>query len=264
MAKALGGIYCTTREHPAVIVVATTDFELAHDLLAALRERAITATLAEPEAVVPPATTAVLTGTEDAVEAPAGVPVITGEVSEIREMIDRAVTGDAASDTPVVIGVDPGKMPGVAVVRGRQVLAVSVVDAAVAPALIRREFSRYESAVIKMGDGARLAGAQLLRALGDLPVQLVDETGTTPHVKGGTRAVGDAVAAINIANRPGRPADGVTFEPTAGEIDQIKARSRRISPDDRTLDTRRAAAVARGELTLKQALADHRAAGELS
>lgn len=247
-----------------MIVVATADFELAHDLLAALRDRSVPATLAEPDAAVPPATTAVLTGTDDAVVVPAGVPVITGDVSEIREMIDRALTGDAAADAPVVIGVDPGKMPGVAVVQGSQVLAVCVVDAAAAPALIRREYMRYDDAVIKIGDGARLAGAQLLRALADLPVQLVDETGTTPHMKGGTRAMGDAVAAVNIANRPGRPADGVAFEPTAGEIGQIKARSRRISPDDRTLDAKRAAAVARGELTLAEALADHRAAGEPS
>ncbi|PNW63846.1 UNVERIFIED_CONTAM: hypothetical protein BEN50_24740, partial [Euhalothece sp. KZN 001] len=174
-----------------MIVVATADFELAHDLLAALRDRSVPATLAEPDAAVPPATTAVLTGTDDAVVVPAGVPVITGDVSEIREMIDRALTGDAAADAPVVIGVDPGKMPGVAVVQGSQVLAVCVVDAAAAPALIRREYRRYDDAVIKIGDGARLAGAQLLRALADLPVQLVDETGTTPHMKGGTRAMGD-------------------------------------------------------------------------
>jgi hypothetical protein len=247
-----------------VIVVATADFELAHDLLAALRKRSIPARLVEPDTAVPPGTAAVLTGTDDAVDVTAGVPVIAGEVSEIRAMIDRAVSGEAVAEAPVVIGVDPGKMPGVAVVRGGQILAVSVVDAAAAPDLIRREYHRYDGAVIKLGDGARLAGARLLRALEDLPVQLVDETGTTPHMKGGTRAVGDAVAAVNIANRPGRWVDEIAFEPTAGEIGQIKARSRRVSPDDRTLDAARAAAVARGELSLEEALADHRASGDTS
>jgi hypothetical protein len=242
-----------------VIVVATADFELAHDLLAALRDRSMPVQLADPETPVPPGATAVLTGPNDRLEVPDSVPVVVGDVSEVRAMIDRAVTGDAASDAPVVIGVDPGKMPGVAVVRGGQVLAVSVVDAAAAPALIRQEYHRYDDAIIKLGDGARLAGARLLRALEGLRVLLVDETGTTPHMKGGTRAVGDAVAAVNIANRPGRRVEDLSFEPTPGEIGQIKVRSRQASPDDRTLDAERAAAVARGELSLEEALADHRA-----
>ena len=247
-----------------MIVVATADFELAHDLLAALRERSIPMQVARLEDPVPPETTAVLTGVDERVDAPAAVPVIRGDASQIRGMIDRAVQSEVDPSAPVVIGVDPGRMPGIAVVRGGQTLAVSVVEATEAPRVIRREYQRYDDAVIKLGDGARVEGGRLLRALEDLPVQLVDETGTTPHVAGGTRAMGDAVAAVNIANRPGRPVDDVDFEPTAGEIRQIKVRSRQVSSDDRTLDGERAAAVARGELTLAEALDDHRKAGESS
>ncbi len=247
-----------------MIVVATADFELAHDLLAALRVRSIPMQVARPEDPVPPGTTAVLTGADERVDAPAAVPIIRGDVSQIRGMIDRAVRDEAGPAAPVVIGVDPGRMPGIAVVRGGQTLAVSVVEAADAPRVIRREYQRYDDAVIKVGDGARVEGGRLLRALEDLPVQLVDETGTTPHVNRGPRAMGDAVAAVNIANRPGRRVDSVEFEPTVGEIRQIKVRSRQVSPDDRTLDGERAAAVARGELTLEEALDDHRKAGESS
>ena len=94
--------------------------------------------------------------------------------------------------------------------------------------------------------------------LDDVPVELVDETGTTPSLGAGARGMGDVLAAVNIARLEGERVDSREVDPTAGELQRIKTESRDRSDGDRTIDAGLARRVAAGELTLDEALSEHR------
>jgi len=70
--------------------------------------------------------------------------------------------------------------------------------------------------------------------------------------------MGDVLAAVNIARIEGDPVDSKTVDPTAGELQRIKDRSRKQSAGDRTIPETLARQVAAGELTVEEALAVHR------
>ncbi len=125
---------------------------------------------------------------------------------------------------------------------------------------IRGEVASEPDALVRVGDGARLHGARLVNELEDVAVELVDESGTTPSLGTGATGKGlaDVLAAVNIARREGEPVETRDVEPTAGEIQRVKNRSRELSDGDRTLDTDLARRVALGELDLSEALTRHR------
>ena len=70
--------------------------------------------------------------------------------------------------------------------------------------------------------------------------------------------MGDVLAAVNIARREGDRIEERDVEPTAGEIQLIKDRSRERSENDRAIDEVLARRVAAGELTVAEALERHR------
>ncbi|MCH7660925.1 MAG: hypothetical protein IH933_10215, partial [Euryarchaeota archaeon] len=112
--------------------------------------------------------------------------------------------------------------------------------------------------LVRIGDGARLRGATIINALDDVRIELVDETGTTPSLGTGTRGMGDVLAATNIARLEGEAIKRREIEPTDGELTTIKRRSREQSSENREIDTELARRVAHGELTIEEALAEHR------
>ncbi len=86
----------------------------------------------------------------------------------------------------------------------------------------------------------------------------MDETGTTPYLGRGARGMDDVLAAVNIARLEGEVVHERSFEPTAGELDVIKQRSRERSEENRTITEALARRVATGDLTLDEALERHR------
>jgi hypothetical protein len=70
--------------------------------------------------------------------------------------------------------------------------------------------------------------------------------------------MGDVLAAVNIARLEGERVDSREIDPTAGELQRIKDRSRQLSADDRSIDEGLARRVAAGDLTVEEALDEHR------
>ena len=244
-----------------MIVVATDDFEVYHDVVAELRERNVRFTTVVPDAELPENARVTIVGAgEDApdveletVHARSGAP---------RLAVDEAIELPRGGDGRTVVGIDPGDRPGIVVLSGETVVAAFQVPVDEAAEVVRRETADASDPLVRIGDGARLQGSKLIDRLGDLSVELVDETGTTPHLGTGARGMGDVLAAANIARRTGERVESREFEPTAGEIQVIKNRSRRRSDDGRTLPGALARRVALGELTMDEALARHRAHSE--
>ena len=213
-----------------MIVVATSDFEVYHGVVNELRERGAAFTTVEPDEPLPEGTTVVVTG------------------------------ADYAETFPNVktVGVDPGRKPGIAVLAGEMVVAAFQVPLSDAVDAIQREVAEAASPVVRIGDGARLQSSTLINDLEDVRVELVDETGTTPYLGTGARGMGDVLAAVNIARLEGEAVERREIEPTAGELQMIKDRAREHSETNRAIDEVLARRVAAGELTIEEALIQHR------
>jgi len=239
-----------------VIVVATDDFEVYHDVVAELRRRGSQFTTVSAGAALPEAADAVIVGPGE--EHDADVPVVEAEPDAPRRGVDDAMAALRTSEGRTVIGVDPGPNPGIAVLVDDLTVAVFHVPIDDAAATIDGEIDRGTDALVRIGDGARLHGARILEGLDDaVTVELVDETGTTPHLGAGGRGMGDVLAAVNIARRTGQEIEGRSIEPTDGELQLIKNRSRERSPENRTITEGLARMVATGRLTLDEAIAEH-------
>ena len=242
-----------------MIVVATENFELYHGVVNELRDRGVTFTTQEVGDPLDDRVELLVTGPEDDVhEAQLPVQVVRADPANPRRAVEEALAVLRGGDGRTVVGVDPGDRPGIAVLSGDTVVAAFQVPLAEAPEAVMAELEGTVDPLVRIGDGARLQGRRIVDGLGDVPVELVDETGTTPYLGTGARGMGDVLAAVNIARLEGESIDAREVEPTDGEIERIKRRSRETSDGERTISAALAERVAAGELTVEEALERHR------
>ncbi|WP_435062626.1 hypothetical protein [Halobaculum sp. EA56] len=244
-----------------MIVVVTEDFALYHAAVAELRDRGATFTTREPGADLPERAEVVVSAPEDGVsyrEAP--VEHVTTTAEDVRAGVEEALGGLRGGDDRLVVGVDPGERPGIAVLSGDTVVAAFHVPLSEAVETVLAEVEDEPDALVRVGDGDRLRSARIVNGLEDVAVELVDESGTTPTLGRGVagKGVADVLAAVNIARQEGEPVETREVEPTAGEIQRIKNESRDRSDGDLTIDDEAARRVALGEVTLAEAVDDHR------
>ena len=265
------------------VVVATENFELYHGVVNELRDRGVTFTTVEPGDSLPDSATVSIraegdeagldrertgdektdderTGDEKTDERP-DVETVVADPEDPRHAVDEALARLRSGEGRTIVGVDPGTRPGIAVLSGEVVVAAFHVPLADVAETVRREVEDAVDPVVRIGDGARLQGGQLVRELEDAPVELVDETGTTPYLGTGARGMGDVLAAVNIARLEGERVEGRDVNPTAGELQVIQNRSRERADDNREIDEELARRVAAGELTLEEAMEEHRNGG---
>jgi len=241
-----------------VIVVATGDFELYHDLVAALRERGLAFTTVEPGGDLPEGAAVLVRGADEPGPVPAEVEVVEAVPGEPRAAVDAVTAALDGRGGRTVVGVDPGDRPGVAVLEGETVTATFQVPPERVSEVVAEELADAENPLVRVGDGARRVGARIVDDLPDVPVELVDETGTTPYLGAGARGMGDVLAAVNIARREGEQVQSRDVDPTEGELRRIQDRSREVSGGDRTIGRDLARRVATGDLSVTEALAEHR------
>ena len=244
-----------------MIVVATDDFEVYHGVVTELRDRGVTFTTLEPGDEWPESVEVAVTAAGETVEAPAGVPVVTADPDDPRRAVESVVAALRGEDGRTVVGIDPGERPGIAVLNGETVIAAFQVPADRAGEVVRREVEDAVDPLVRIGDGARLVGSRIIDDIEGVPVELVDESGTTPYLGTGARGMGDVLAAVNIARLKGEEIESRPIEPTAGELQRIKDRSREASETNRAIDELLARKVAVGDLTIAEALAEHRGDG---
>jgi hypothetical protein len=238
-----------------VIVVATENFEVYHGVVDELRDRGVRFTTVEAGDPLPEAARVAIVGPED--EHP-DIETVSADPKNPRRAVDEALAIRRGDGGRTVVGIDPGDRPGIAVLSGETVVAAFQVPADRAAEVVAGEIDEAADPLVRIGDGARLQGARIIDAIEDAPVELVDETGTTPYLGTGARGMGDVLAAVNIARLKGEVVQERDIEPTAGEIQRIKDRSRRESEAERTISERLARKVAVGELSMEEALAKHR------
>ncbi|MFO7926732.1 MAG: hypothetical protein ACQET5_07830 [Halobacteriota archaeon] len=238
-----------------MIVVATADFEVYHGVVGELRDRNVRFTTIEPDGDVPKAAAVAIVGPED--DHPS-IPTVRAGPDCPHQAVEEALAILRGGGGRTVIGVDPGDRPGIAVLSGETIVSAFQVPIEETAAVVEREIDGESDPLVRIGDGARLRGARIIDALDVRPIELVDETGTTPYQGEGVRGMGDVLAAVNIARTEGEVIDSREIEPTAGEIRMIQNRSRERSDDHRSIDESLARLVALGELSIPEALRRHR------
>jgi len=166
----------------------------------------------------------------------------------------------------IIIGIDPGKTPGVAVLEDDMVIAIYHIPFREVLGAVRQILEKYppENSIVRIGHGARLVSAQLSNSLLDLGVrvELVDETGTTPAMGRGIHGpeISDIIAAINIARLKGTTPGIQDLEPSIGEIKRIQEMSRELSHGKASIPRDLARKVAKDEFTLEEAIRIHECA----
>jgi len=186
-------------------------------------------------------------------------------VDKPQATLDKAVSLLFGEDfEQVIIGIDPGKYPGMAVLGNNKTISVHHVSVGEVCPLIKRIMREHKDKklMVRIGHGARLIRSQLINRILDLglAVEMVDETGTTPHLGKGVhgQVISDIIAAINIARIPGKNVGKQFIEPSQGEVRVIQEHSREYSNGRSTIPRMLARAVAKGELTLDEAVEMHK------
>jgi hypothetical protein len=155
----------------------------------------------------------------------------------------------------LVIGIDPGSCPGVAVLADQSVIDSALVGSpeGVSP-LVKDFIDVYPSdeVLVRIGNGDRTIRNRIFNSIWDmrLPIEIVDERNTSS-----SSDQKDIEAAIEIALTPGyRPVKRQPVNPSEGEISDIQRKSRIGSDGELTISRSLAVSVAKGELSMEGAI----------
>ena len=237
-----------------VLGILTEDFRLYHDVVAALRARGLPFVTLSFSRRIPENVGAILTSSAEAARIHSPHVVVVDDVENAIAKAGQVSTGK--TDGPeLLIGVDPGREPGVAVLGDGDVLDTRLASS---PEAVR---DQVRTAVqmfparqvrVRVGHGDPTNRNRILNSLAAdrLRVEIVDEAGTTHR-----SPQPDLDAAVDIARTPGvRVEPPFEVRPTPGEVREIQRRSRLQSGGRVTISAELADAVARGEITLDAAI----------
>ena len=243
-----------------VLGLLTEDFRLYHDLVSALKARDVPFRSLNRGEPIPRDVGAVLTSPA---EAPGVAFSEVVAVDRVEDAIARAlqILRGHHRWREFVIGVDPGGEPGVAFVGDGEVVDTRLARSPEGVAdIVRSALLGFpaERVRLRVGHGDPTNRNRIINALAPLglPVEIVNEEGTTPRIPSPTP---DADAAVEIARSRGvRAARYYAVEPTPGEVREIQRQSRLSSGGKVTISQELALRVARGEITLVEAIGRHR------
>lgn len=247
-----------------IIALGTDNFSVYHSIMEEARSRKLHVLVLTPGQPVPPHVGVIITTERESENIDFDNDRMLIADDRPQATLDKALSllFDEEFDQ-VIIGIDPGKFPGIAVIGNNKAISVHhVCVGEVCPLILRimREF-KDRKIIVRIGHGARLIRSQLVNGILDLglQVEIVDETGTTPHLGKGVhgQVVSDIIAAINIAKIPGQIVGKQFIEPSHGEVRVVQEHSREYSNGRSTIPRMLARAVAKGELTLDEAIKKH-------
>ncbi len=242
-----------------ILGLLTSDFRLYHDLVSHLKERGVPFTSLSFDEPVPPEVGVVLTSREELHQLDFEPKVPCDDVEDAVAKALQLLRGRSPFQE-VVVGVDPGPRPGIAILGDGE-----LVDTRTAPSpesvveIVQGLLRNHEGEVcmVRVGHGDPTNRNRIINALSVAGVQaeIVDERGTTRRDRR-RDDVRNVEAAIDIARAKGTRAESwYEIFPTRGELREIQRRSRIRSRGRLTISMELAEKVARGEMTLSEAVA---------
>jgi len=241
-----------------VIGILTEDFHFFYELVRRLKERGLEFVSLEKGRSVPANVGVVITTPGEA----GGIefdPLVATDDAETAINVARCVLAGGTRVRTVVVGMDPGSTTGIAIYGEGRLLATDEADSPEKAAeSVGKLLSclRFSHSLARVGHGDATKRDRLIRSIWDLvdEVEVVDETGTTGRAKRN-----DVEAAKRIAMAKGERVDSPPEpRPTPGEVRDIQRLSRIESKGRVTISAELATAVARGEMTMGQALQSKR------
>jgi hypothetical protein len=247
--------------HAKTIGILTRDFRLFYDLAEALKSMGLQFTSLTFDGRVPPHIGVVLTSEPELVDVFFERKVAVGD--NVKAGIRKGLTMMAGKDSVelLFIGVDPGEMPGIAVILKGKVLeaqrAVSPEEAACRILDIKKDYAARRT-VLRIGHGDADNRDRILRRVCGVVerCEIVDESRTSsPSTTDMDSAVRIARTAGFAVSRPRRVA------PKPGKVRDLQRKSRIESAGLLTLSASEAKAVADGRTTMAEALRKRRSLG---
>jgi len=238
-----------------VIGLQTEDPRAYYEIIEALRERRlpfVTLEFSEPV----PANVSVIITTEGERDRVAFDRVVTDPDPDMALSRAMVMLSGECEVKKLVIGIDPGKRPGFAAIGDGKLLRTSVAESPEGVRSLVDEMIRAHpnaDVVVRIGHGDRTNRNRIFNRLWDdgHKLEIVDERNTTKRSQ-----TPDEDAAVEIAMTPGyKPCKRQDVEPGEGEIRNIQRLSRLESSGSVTVSRDLAKMVARGELTMEDAIA---------
>jgi hypothetical protein len=240
-----------------IIGVMTEDFSIYYDLVKALKAQGAPFTSLSFKDRIPANIGLILTSEKEKAKVKFKRILSVSEHDDISLLIDKALKIVEGKDKfgSLVIGIDPGKRPGVAVLGDGEILNVYQLSSPEEVGKILRQVQKIyqnQEILIRIGHGAPTQRNRIINSLFNLgiPMELVDESHTTQKTP-----QPDIKAAIDIASSSGIMIKSKQeVNPTAGEIRDIQRISRIESKGAITISKHLAKSVASGELSLENAI----------
>jgi len=241
-----------------VIGIYTKDFSLSHDIIEKLKERGIEFVQLHSIENMPSRVGVIITSSAEGREITKKKVIYADCFRTIDSALDRAIHILHGGER-IVIGVDPGEYPGIALLSGEKVLrtwcASSPEEALSIIKEILKDFSDQEK-IVRIGHGAGRYRDRIIDGLKqlDVEIEVVDESRTS-QVRASSRLERNEISAIMIARSIGSSRfDTESKGFTNGEIKEIQRRSRIMSGGRITISREMALKVLRGEIRLEDAI----------
>ena len=241
--------------------VYTQDFSLYHDILQALKRRKLPhISLWSPENI-PKRIGVILTSNAEQCFIKRGKSVAVDIGMGIDHALDVALQMLTGKElySRVLIGIDPGERPGVAVVGDDIVLQKDQVGGPEAViAYVQRILDLYTAKgfVVRIGHGSLIIRNRIINSLIplEIPIEIVDETSTSRSDFARYRERDEAAAAAIALLSGGKVQTKLPLLPTRGAIKNVQKKSRDLTEGRFSISEKTAIAVLQGKLTLQEAI----------
>jgi hypothetical protein len=238
-----------------IIAVITENFSLYYDLVKILKSENLSFLSLSFEDKIPPNVGVIITDESGRNKIKFNSIVVVGK--DISRAIDEAQKLLSGKDVynNLIIGIDPGKRPGIAVLGDGDVIQGFQTDSPEgATEIVKQILELYQAQEIKIriGHDAPTFRNRIINALFplDIPIEIVNETNTTHKVDWD-----DIRAAVDIALTPGYIIKTpYQVEPRTGELKNIQRISRLESNGAVTISMKLAKEVALGNISLEEAI----------
>ena len=237
-----------------IIGLLTTDFRLYHDLVKALKRRDLTFMSLSFGDPIPPSVGVVITSQSEMEAIDFENKVACDDIGKAIAGSIRVLNGKDRFEE-LIIGIDPGAKPGIAVVGDGIVLETRGASSPEEVAeLTKQVVACYPADFVglRIGHGDPTNRNRIINSLSpqEYDIEIVNERGTTHRSD-----TPDQEAAIGIAFMRGHPAKRkYAITPSPGEIKDLQTRSRVKSKGKITISKSLAGKVAKGEMTLEEAI----------
>jgi len=241
--------------------VYTKDFSLYHDLLKVLKKRGLAYVSLSSAQNIPSRIGVILTSYKELHDIKSQKTIAADAYDSIDHAVDLALQLLIGKDlySKILIGIDPGERPGIAVVGDDVLLQKTQADSPEEVVDMIKRFLREYPAIetsIHIGHGSIITRNRIINSLIplEIPIEIVDETKTTPSQQI-RRSEKDGEAAATIAQLSGGKVQrSLPLRPTRGAIRNVQMQSRQLTDGRFTISEKTALEVLEGRISLEEAI----------